>query len=468
MSSSKPKAAGAPAGKNRDVPALIIRILIDAAALITFLIYVFAHKGEYRAYDFIVPFFALLLFARVAAKSAPKLVSLFSGKEEFPHPEKKFSKKTVLFVMLGALVLHVAAVLVGMLIFSKLNPQASFKNVWSLSWMKSNTDAQHYINIAENWYQKDGNDKLLIVFFPMLPIMIRCFNVITQNSYLSGQLINLIATVMSSGMIYLTLRDVLDERRSVIAVFIALLLPGAIFFNSPMTEPLFMLFTVTAFFFMQRKRYILAAVFVALSGFTRSLGVLAAVPLALTGLNELIGLIREKKPWGKRALILVAAGAISVTGTLGYLAINWAIHGDPLKFLEFQWSNWHQKSCPFFDTVRYIFNPYFIGCFSGDVETCFSLWLPQLIMIFGSLIVMIRAARKLPASYTVYFLAYFAVSVGCTWLLSSVRYLSAALPLIAALALFCDRRSRTVQAFAILAAVYVFYTYMYMARWAIY
>ena len=334
--------------------------------------------------------------------------------------------------------------------------------------MKSNTDARHYINIAENWYQKEGNDKLLIVFFPMLPVLIRGFNFITKDSYLSGQMINLIATVLGSGMVYLTLREVLGEKRSVASAFIALLVPGAIFFNSPMSEPLFLLFTFSAFFFMQRKRYVLSGVFVALSGFTRSLGVLAAIPLALVGLNELIGLIREKKPWSKRLAALIAGGLISVLGTLGYLYINYSVHGDPFKFFEFQWSNWHQKACPFYDTVRYIVDPYLISSAAEGSESFYSLWLPQVIAIFGSLILMLTRSKKLPAAYTVYFLCYFAVAIGCTWLLSAVRYLSLAVPLIAALGLICDKKWKTAVVFSLLVPAYAVYTWLYMRGLGIY
>ena len=77
-------------------------------------------------------------------------------------------------------------------------------------------------------------------------------------------------------------------------------------------------------------------------------------------------------------------------------------------------------------------------------------------------------ARKLPASYTAYFLCYFAVSVGCTWLLSSVRYLSAAFPIIAALGIACSNRLKTALLTLLLAAVYIIYTIMYMQRIGIY
>ncbi|MCR5611984.1 MAG: hypothetical protein K6F68_09190 [Clostridiales bacterium] len=445
---------------------LILRLGSAAAAAFIFVMYVLKHAAEYKPVHFILPFVSLALFTAILLISMPKLVAIFSGKADAGTGEKADRRK-LFQIMLAALGVHLFTMILGVLICSSLNPSLDAKTLWNYAWMKQNTDAGHYLSIAENWYVREGDNRLLIVFFPMLPVLIKAFNLVFHNSFVSAQVINAIATVGASGMTYLTLTDVLGERRSRAAAFIAILLPGAIFMNSPMSEPLFLLFTISAFYFMQKKRFLLSGIFVALSGFTRSLGVISAVPLALVGLNELIALIKAKKNWGKTLALLLLGLAVSTFGTLGYLFINYSIHGDPFKFLEYQWSNWYQRSCPFFDTPRYVFS-YAVSAFKSGDSTFRALWLPQLIAIFGSLVLMIRASRKLPASYTVYFLCYYAVSIGCTWLLSSVRYLSAAVPLIAAFGLICDKKWKTAIVFVLLAAVYVIYTIMYMKGFGVY
>lgn len=444
----------------------ILRAVSAAAALSAFTVYVIKHASVYKPGQFILPFVSLALFTAVLFVSVPKLVSLFSGKSEF-ESKGRIELRKVSVVMLAALGLHLFTLFIGVAIYSKLNPSLDAGTVWRNAWMKQNTDAGHYLTIAEDWYVKEGNDKLLIVFFPMLPVLIRAFNILIRDSYISAQIINALAVVGASGMTYVTLSPVIGEKRSLASAFIAILLPGAIFMNSPMSEPLFLLFTVTAFFFMQKRRYLLSGVFIALSGFTRSLGVIAAVPLALIGISEIISEIKEKKKWGGTFALLVAGLAVSTLGTLGYLFINYSIHGDPFRFLEYQWSNWYQRSCPFFDTPRYVFS-YAVSSFKKGESSFRALWLPQLIVMFGSTAFMIRSARKLPASYTVYFLCYYAVAIGCTWLLSSVRYLSAAVPLIAALGLECDRKWKTAVLFVLLAALYAVYTVMYMKGYGVY
>lgn len=455
--------------KRINIALLAARIAIITAASCVFAAYAAAHHEDWPVYDLIGPFFALFLFAFVLVAAVPKLIELLTGADEFPEPKEKFPIKTLLLVMLGAFVFHLFAMTVGMLIYSTLSPSEGFSGVFRYAWMKQNTDAGHYITIANDWYVSEGDDKLLIVFFPMLPVLIRGLNLLTHDGFISAQIINLLATTLLSGTAYLTFRSFLGEKRAVIGAFIALLLPGAVFFNSPMTEPLFLLFTLAAFYFMQKKRFLIAGVFVALSGFTRSLGVIAAVPLALIGVGHIIGLIREKKPAAQALILLVSGLVVSTFGTLGYLYINWSVHGDPFKFFEYQLSNWSQSSCPFFDTVRYIIDPYLSGAIASlNWDNTLALWGPQVVMIFASLIIMLFAAKKLPASYTFYFLFYFAAAVGCTWLLSSVRYLSAAVPLIAALALFCTKKGKTIAVFSVLGICYIGYLYMYMARMQVY
>ena len=456
--------------KSYFLPSLLIRIFALSAASAVFIYYAVSNFGKYRWYSFIPPFLAIFGFAAVIIAAAPRFAALFAGDNDFSPIE--IDKPKHLYVSFAkvcaaALVLHVITFVIGVLIFTfvkegRLLPVPT--SYWRQAWMKSNTDAGHYINIAENWYQATGKDDVLLVFFPMLPILIRVFNFIFRDSFISALFINSTAVTLSSGMIFLTLLPIMGTKRSKRAAILALLLPGAIFLNSPMTEPLFILFSVCGFYFLGKKNYLLAGFFTALAGFTRSLGVLLAVPIALIGINQLIAFFRKKD---KFPLLVIPGLIISVLGTLGYLYINYRIHGDPLKFFEFQKSNWHQEACPFYDTTRYMFR-YFVSYYKTDKAGFVSLWLPQVIAVFGSLAFMAPKARKLPASYTAYFLCYFAVSVGCTWLLSSVRYLSAAFPIIAALGIACSNRLKTALLTLLLAAVYVIYTIMYMQRIGIY
>ena len=62
------------------------------------------------------------------------------------------------------------------------------------------------------------------------------------------------------------------------------------------------------------------------------------------------------------------------------------------------------------------------------------LWIPNLLAQFSALGLMAVGAKKQRPSYVAYFLIYFAVSMGTTWLLSAPRYLMVLFPLLFAMA----------------------------------
>ncbi len=459
--------------KGRALAVLIIRIAAVVIAAAGFALYFATTK--YKTLDYAAPLVTLALFVWVFIIASPKLVDTLMGDSSVEFTERGASKRAwrnFWLICAGALVLHIITGIVGALVFKNVSSYgaglSNFFKLWREAWLKGNTDAGHYMNIAENWYVKEGNDNLLIVFFPMLPVLIRGFNLVIHDSFISAQIINAIATALASGMVYMTLLPVIGSSRSKVGAFVSILLPGMIFMNSPMSEPLFLLFSVCAFFFAQRRQFVLSGIFVALAGFTRSLGVIAAVPLAIIGIGHIVRLIRDKQKWGREFALLAVGLAISTLGTLGYLYINYSIHGDALKFFEYQSSNWHQKASPFFDTPRYMINYTQTYLKNGEINKFLSLWLPGFIAIFGSLFLVGSKARRLPAGYTMYFLAYFAVAIGCTWLLSAMRYISAALPVTASIAHCANKKWKTVLIFVILAAMYLANIYMYMMRWDVY
>ena len=94
----------------------------------------------------------------------------------------------------------------------------------------------------------------------------------------------------------------------------------------------------------------------------------------------------------------------------------------------------------FFHTASYQLDYAVKAAKSGDVRLLFGLFVPNLAASFLSLGLMAYGAKKLRPSYTLYFLAFFAFSIGATWLLSAPRYLAAAFPLPIALAELAKRR----------------------------
>ena len=449
---------------------MALRLVLLGAAAAVYSVYCLKHASSFTMWDYLVSFMLLALFTAVAVLSCKGLVHKLTGHSDVLLVTPKRSGRVFWVVCAVGLVLHLLLMVLGAVIMKHAGMYESRLNGFELlkqSWLKGNTDAGHYMNIAENWYVNTEPDNLLLVFFPMLPVLIRLFNLVTHDSFISALIINSLATAFACGMVYLTLTPVMGEKRARFGAFAAILLPGMIFMNSPMSEPLFLLFSVTCFYFIQKRELLLAGVFCALAGFTRSLGVILAVPIAIEGVCYVVQLIKNRKKWKLQLVLTLLALVISTFGTLGYLAINKAVSGEWLRFLYYQKTNWYQEACPFFDTARYVADS--LGNYlQRSNASMVTLWAETLTVMFGSLTLIGANHRRLPAIYTWFFLPYFAVSMGCTWLLSAVRYLSAALPVTAAISFAFDKKWKTAVIFAVLLACYIAYMYTYMIRWDVY
>ena len=454
---------------------LFVRLFIIIVFSVLFAVYCAKNSAKFSIDSLAVSAVSLAVFTAVLIAAVPQIIKVLSGDDAqlAPSGAEKANGKTFLKIVLAAFILRAALTIFGMIVFYCLNRnfQGSLLSLWQAAWTKVNTDAPHYCSIAENWYAATGKDSVLIVFFPMLPLLMRGFNLLTHSSFVSAQIINTLASCSTAGILYLTLRPLLGEKKARLAPFIWLMLPGSIFLNSGMTEPLFMLFTALCFYALQKKKYLAAGIAAACAGFTRSPGVLLAVPLVLEGIGHCVRRARSGKKIGSTIAEIALSLVISTFGTLAYLYINKVVAGDWFMFSVYQKSNWSQSLGLFFDTARYMYQRAIgdlkavlsAGAFTGtNITSVFVLFLPTVALIVLTPLLILRRARKLPAAYTLHFLAYFALTMGCTWLLSAMRYLSVVPAVIAAIAMSCKSEERTAAIFTVSAIAYAGYTVMYM------
>lgn len=77
-------------------------------------------------------------------------------------------------------------------------------------------------------------------------------------------------------------------------------------------------------------------------------------------------------------------------------------------------------------------------------------------------------APRLRASYTAYFLAYYLIGMGATWLLSAPRYLTCCFPVSIALAVLAQKRAVKWPLYAVLLIAQLAYLWAYVAGWPVY
>ncbi len=337
-------------------------------------------------------------------------------------------------------------------------------------WNQLGTDSRHYLNIAQNGYVNTGDDRLLLVFLPLYPYLVRGVNFIVDNYLVSGLIVSNLCWVFAAYLLYeLALLDT-DKKGALRALKYLCILPASFLFSAPLSDSLFLLLSVACVYAVRKNLYPVAGIIGFLAAFTRMPGVLLFVPACF----ELIGGIIRDRPlrgkdtrWGLR----MAGNALSLlfipAGLLAYFYINYRVSGNALMFLTYQSEHWHQQLGWFFATTATLVNNA-TGAFADDIRMLWGLWLPNLVYLFASLGIVIAAQNKLRASNVAYFIAYFAVCMGATWLLSGPRYLTAAYPLALALGAITEKKAVDRIATLLCIVLFVLYLLAYVNQWYVY
>ena len=318
------------------------------------------------------------------------------------------------------------------------------------------TDSQHYMDIARDWYLSDGEwDRLVqLVFLPGYPVIVRLFAYLIGNELAAGLIVSALCFAGSGVMLYKLVSLDTDSGAALRAVKFFAFGPAAFFFAAPMSESLFVLCTVSCLYLIRRGKLISGSLLGAYAAFTRSPGLILIVPI-------LFELVRKRaKPREYLSLIIVPLGFAA------YCLVNCTVSGDAFKFMEYQSVHWHQQLGWFFNTAAYQ-TENAIASAGDNTAFFFGLWLPNLLAQLSALVIMLLAVRRIRASYTAYFIAYFAVTIGATWLLSAPRYLAAMISLPIALAALSPKKRTERLLLALSLLLFAAYFAAFLLRWQV-
>ena len=440
----------------------IISSILNAALAALFCIWLFG-QNRLETVCVIAAAVCTLLFAFLMTLFVKKLLEdWFSSEIDYVETEplrrNRFDirhpwLKIVVYMVLSRIAILVLAYLIDL--WANGYSGGIFDTMRRL-WLRS--DSPSYLGISERWYVTDGDPMYHIVFLPFYPCVIAVFNLITHSSFASAMLVSSLSSVGAAIMLYELAAIDHDRRFSMRVVKYMFILPAAFFYVSPMTEGLFLLLCVSCMYFIRRRKYLIAALFGALASFTRSPGVVLIVPMVIEAVKDIVNAYRTKTRRKARLwLERVFACLIVPLGFAGYLLVNYAVWGDPLKFMQFQREHWSQQLGYFFNSASYQTHYFLLRLDESDLRSAWGLWFPNLFCIFASLIVMLPNAKRMRASYTGYFLAYFVMTIGPTWLLSAPRYLTAAFPIAFAMAYMTRGKKADAAATVVCAALLVLY-----------
>ncbi len=208
--------------------------------------------------------------------------------------------------------------------FWRAFPNNLFLDGWS-RW-----DSGWYIDIAQNGYSDIlQNVYLNTAFFPIYPLLIKGLQFLLQNYSLSGMIISNFSLLASCIFLNKLISEKFDASIAQKSILLLLFNPFSFFFSAVYTESLFLLAVTLVFYFGQRKQWLIAAIFSAIAGATRLVGILTLLPL-IYFYFESIGF-----KW-RNIKVNILWFAIGLIGLGGYMAFQAVQFGDPFLFIKSQ------------------------------------------------------------------------------------------------------------------------------------
>lgn len=341
--------------------------------------------------------------------------------------EETVGWKTDLTIFCAILLVHIVRILIAFL-WETMAMEFGGDLLDSMWYWKA-SDSRHYLAIAEHWYFDYDNSGTVwrLVFLPFYSILIRGTVVLTGNYLNAGILVSVFCSSAAGSVLYRLARLDYDRDTALRAVKYFAILPAALFYTAALSEGTFMLLSLLCIYLVRRKNWLPACIMGGLAAFTRSVGIILLVPVCFEWLTELI---QNGPEYRKRTLLYGITLLLIPLGFGAYLLINYTETGDWFRFTVYQRENWDQHLGWFFASVRYQLTYLVDWLTEGRSEDGIGLWAASLLSQFFTLGVMVLTARKQRPSYVAYFLIYFMVTMGATWLLSAPRYLLVLFPLL--------------------------------------
>lgn len=368
---------------------------------------------------------------------AAKSNSESSAASAFPSPlDWKANLKLLIQIALIVILSRFIVYIVAYLAFSVIKENSgSFSELFKHIWWR--WDTFHYINIANNGYTAEGQDRYLLVFYPLYPALIALMKGFIADTFYAGVAVSLVNLTLSCFFLFkLALNEFNDESIAWKTVKYLLLFPFSFFTAIVYTESTFLLMSIACFYYMRQGCWWQAGLFGLLAALTRNHGVLLLAPMAF----EMIRQHQAQWPshWQQRIWFLtpkLMALALIPSGILLYLVLNKWVTGDWFRFLDYQKENWHNGFGYFAQNMSGIFE----RTQGSNYKMAAGTWWPTFIGFFLSIALIITSIKKVPSAYVIYSFCYLIISYSPTWLLSGPRYLMGLFPLFIFMALWAKK-----------------------------
>jgi hypothetical protein len=279
-------------------------------------------------------------------------------------------------------------------------------------------DSWFYIDIAENGYSCAEGELCNSVFFPLYPLLIRIFSFLPGiNYYLAGFLISNLCIFGAVIVFYKLLLLKYSRQIAEKAVWFLLIFPTSFFFTNIYTESLFLLLSLSCFYFIFKEKWKMAGIMGLLASFTRVTGFLLFFPMLWEFFRK------EKKKYKEIPWLI-----LPLLGPLIFFSYHWKKFGDFFLFFKVE-KLWGREILSLNgDHLDLLTNPAKIN-----------LFLDLFILLFV-LVSIIFVWKKIRRSYAVYMGLSLFVPLSTGTLMSSNRYVLVLFPIYILMAVWADKK----------------------------
>jgi len=312
---------------------------------------------------------------------------------------------------------------VGYVVFEDRFPD-SFFGIWK-RW-----DTLHYIHIARDGYGTDEARQRLIIWPPLYPWLMRGLGPLVGGHLHAGLLIAFASYAAAMLLLYRLVALDWPERIARRTILYFSIFPTSYFLHAAYTEAPFVLMVVGAFYAARRGHWGVAGALGGLAALTRVTWVALLPALLLEYLVQKRFRLRSVRPDVLYLLLMPLGFAV-------FLAVNYAVYGNALEFLEMARKvNSKQVSAPWVGMERVI------GLGRASTPSRFvTIGVFEPIAGLAALAAALWCVVRMRASYAAYMVfAWVILGFNSFWL-ATARYLVPLFPGFVMLALWGERRN---------------------------
>ena len=299
--------------------------------------------------------------------------------------------------------------------------------------MAVRADSGWYLSIVNKGYVYDAANIAgvsNVAFFPLYPLLIWLLGSTGLSYKAAAAIISNLCALGFSFMLFKLLSMDFSPSDSKRAVIYVLIFPVSFFFSAVYTESLFLLLTVSSFYFARKSNWLAAGVLGGLSALARPTGFLLFLPLAFEYLYQKRFDLRQVRP-NVLALLLVPLGVLL------FMAYCQAQFGDALAFAH-STAQRNGQSALSGQTLNL-----FKTLFRQDPNDApFPMNYVYLSTALSAIAISFASFKFLRKSYAIYAVLFVFAAFGLGRIEGIMRYSAAVFPLFAMLAI--AGRNRTV------------------------